>query len=419
LGKGRVKLFRVLDFAEPVIQKAYGSYVVDESGREYLDFASGQLCSILGHSHPKLVAAITEQAGKTIHLGSGFLSDCVLEGARKFDEITPKTLCKSVFLSTGTEANEFALRLSKTFNGKSCVAGFDLGYYGSSFYTGQLSSAGNKSGLSPTAEGLVDITSPHCFRCPLGETHPSCNLACIEKTRHDLSNFSGKVSSFIVEPILSAGGMIVPPKGYFEKLYKIVREHDALLIADEAQTGLGRTGRWFGFEHWGGVTPDILVVSKSVGGGYPVSGVITTRDVEEGAVKKGFSHISSHMNDPLAARVFSGVADIIEDEKLVENAKDMGDYFKERLMEVKDSHSDVIGDVRGLGLMIGVEVVDVGKRHSGKMVRGIESYCLKEGLILGYGSFSGVFRLCPPLTVSREEVDKAVSILEDAVKKVS
>ena len=417
LGRCRDSLFRVLDFAEPVIERAYGSYVVDENGGKYLDFASGQLCSVLGHSHPKLVAAIREQAGKSIHLGSRFVSDCVLEAAEKFSGITPKSLCKSVFLSTGTEANEFALRLAKDYNKKTCVVGLDRGYYGSSFYTGQLSSAGNKSGLIPKVEGLVNITSPHCFRCPLGETYPSCSFSCVREAREKLSNLSGSIASFIVEPVLSAGGMIVPPEGYFKELYGLVREHDALLIADEAQTGLGRTGRWFGFEHWGGVVPDVLVVSKSAGGGYPASGVITTKEVEEGARRNGFSHISSHMNDPLAAKVFSTVVDVIKEEKLADNAKAVGEYFRKRLTELKESHRNIICDVRGMGLMLGVEVAGDDEKHETKLVREIESFCFKRGLILGYGSFAGVFRICPPLTVSKEEIDEAASIFEDALKR--
>lgn len=419
LGRGRDSLFRVMDFAEPVIERAHGSYVVDDAGRRYLDFASGQLCSILGHSHPKLAAAITEQAGKSIHLGSGFVSDCLLEAAEKFSGITPKKMEKTVFLSTGTEANEFAIRCGKAYNAKPVAAGFDRGYYGSSFYTGQLSCAGNKSGLIPKVDGIVNITSPHCFRCPLGETYPSCSFSCVRESGEKLSDHSGSISSFIVEPVLSAGGMIVPPEGYFKELNKLVREHDALLIADEAQTGLGRTGRWFGFEHWDGVVPDILVVSKSAGGGYPVSGVISSKDVEEKAVKKGFTHISSHMNDPLGAKVFSTVIDVIKEEKLVENARDSGVYFKERLFKLKDSYENLLADVRGFGLMLGVEVKGDDEEDATKLAREIESHCLDKGLILGYGSFSGVFRIYPPLTVSREEIDESLLIFEDALRRVS
>ncbi|MFH1787962.1 MAG: aspartate aminotransferase family protein [Candidatus Altiarchaeota archaeon] len=407
-------LFRVLDFRSPVITKASGLMLTDEDERNYLDFASGQLCSCLGHSHPRLVGAITEQVGKSIHLGSRFLSDSVLEAAEKFAAITPKKLEKTVFLSTGTEANEFALRCGKAYNEKNVVAGFDRGYYGSSNYMGGLSHPGNKRGITYPAEDAAKITTPYCARCPLNKEYPSCSIACIEKSREELDRFDGQVSSFIVEPVLSAGGMIVPPKGYFKKLSELAREHDALLVADEAQTGLGRTGRWFGFEHWGGVVPDVLVVSKSAGGGYPVSAVITSREIEEGVRKKGFSHISSHMNDPLGAKVFSTVVDVIGKERLVENAESMGAYLKEKLDGVKARHAEVVSDVRGAGLMVGVELSGDGEATE-KKAMSIESSCLENGLVLGYGSFYGVFRLCPPLTVTKEDIDEAAAIFERAL----
>ncbi len=414
--KRRDKLFRALNFFEPIIEKSYGSYIVDTDGKKYLDFASGQFCALVGHSHPRLVEAITEQAKRSINLGSIFLSDSVLKAADLLSELTPRGLEKSIFLSTGTEGNEFALRLSKSYNKKPCVVTFDRGYHGSSFYTGQLSPLASKAGLTPEVGGLLTITSPYCFRCPLGMSYPQCKLECLTQAENKLRENKGKISAFIVEPILSAGGMIVPPPDYFRELSNLIRKHDALLIADEAQTGLGRTGKWFGFEHWNGVIPDILVLSKGAGGGYPVSIVLATAQIEKRVLEGGFWHASSHMNDPLAAAAFSAVIEIIKKEELVKKAEDNGRYLKKRLMELKEIYRNVIGDVRGIGLMLGVELIDAKGMQAKELAGRIGSYCFDKGLIFGYTPWLGVFRLCLPLTASKEEIDQALSIFEEALR---
>lgn len=416
LKPSRNKLFQALNFFEPVIEKSQGSYVVDADGKEYLDFASGQICALVGHSHPRFVEAIVEQAKKSIHVGSTFLSDSILKAADLLSGLAPRNLQKFIFLSTGTEANEFALRLSKSYNRKPYVVSFDRGYYGSSFYTGQLSPLASKTGLIPEVGGLLRITSPYCFRCPLRMSYPQCRLECLTQAEDILRENKSNISAFIVEPILSGGGMIVPPPDYFKRLSDLIHGYDALLIVDEAQTGLGRTGKWFGFEHWDGMIPDILVLAKGAGGGYPVSIVLTTPQIEKKALERGFWHASSHMNDPLSAAAFTAVIKIIKEEKLVENAKDKGAYFKRKLMELKETYRDLIGDVRGLGLMLGIELIGARGMQAEELTKRVGSYCFNKGLIFGYHPWLGVFRLCLPLTVSKEEIDKALLIFEEALR---
>lgn len=413
--KGKGRIFRTLKFANPVIGRTCGSYIIDGEGKRYLDFASGQISASVGHSHPKLIEAVERQIKKSINLGSMFLSDTLLKAADLLSELVPKRLEKFVFLNTGTEANEFALRLSKAYNERAFIAGFDRGYYGSSFYTGQLSRLGNKAGLIPEIQGVLKIPTPYCFRCHLGMRYPGCGLGCLAETEDMLRKYRGEISAFIVEPVISSGGMIIPPQDYFKGLSSLILKHEALLIVDESQTGMGRTGKWFAFEHWPGITPDIMVLAKGLGGGYPVSVVATTSRIEETALKKGFGHVSSHMNDPLGAAAALAIIKIIKEEGLLENAQGNGAYFKNRLMDLKKTYGDLIGDVRGLGLMLGVELTNGEKAQVKELTGRIDSYCFDKGLVFGYLSFSGIFRVCPPLTVSREEIDRASSIFEEAL----
>jgi len=414
----RKKLLRVLSFAKPLIKRSHGSYIVDAEGKEYLDFASGQVASLLGHSHPELIKAINEQSKKAINLGSVFVSDILLEALDLLSSFAPNYLNRYIFLSTGTEANEFALRLGKAYNQKTCVVGFDRGYYGSSFYTSQLTVLGNMAGVFPKAEGVLTIKAPYCFKCPLKKDYPGCMLACLDEAANALKVEKGDISVFIVEPVLSVGGIIVPPPDYFKKLSEIAVAHGALIVADEAQTGMGRTGKWFAFQHWEGFIPDIVILAKGAGGGYPVSIVMTNEKIEGEAVKQGFAHISSHMNDPIAAAAFCAVVKIVKGQSLLQEAREKGAYFKNKLISLKDKYAHIIGDVRGIGLMLGFEVINAKEANPGETARSINNYCASSGLILSYFTHNSIFRICPPLTVSKKEIDQAMLIIESALKRL-
>lgn len=413
------KLLKALDFSRVIIKRAYGSFVVDADGKEYLDFASGQIASLVGHSHPKLVEAISEQSGKAINLNSVFISDSLIEAVSLLSGLAPQELDRYIFLNTGTEANELALKISKAYNKKKCIVAFDRGYYGSSFYTGQLSSSGNKAGLFPQPEGVLNIKAPYCFKCPLNKSYPGCGLACLSEAEKILKAESGDISAFIVEPVLSVGGIIVPPQDYFKRLCGLAHKYDALVIVDEAQTGMGRTGRWFAYQHWDGFNPDIIVLAKGTGGGYPVSIVMTKSRIENVIIKHGFRHISSHMNDPISAAAFSAVVKIIKDENLLEEAVLKGLYFKDKLLKLREEYGGIINDIRGIGLMLGVEISGVNGRSASELTSKINDYCFSSGLILGYSSHNNIFRICPPLTISRKEIDRGAEIIKNALKEIT
>jgi 4-aminobutyrate aminotransferase-like enzyme len=412
-------LLMAMPYADGLIEEAHGCMLRDLDGNETLDLAAGQFCTILGHSHPKQIEKVIEQVRRVVHTGSQFLSPIVLEAAAKFAEVAPGKLKRSMLFSTGTEANECALSIAKMYTKKTGIVGFNRGYYGLSLTTKSLTAVfgHGKPGDSPSVPDTYRLLAPHCFHCPVHTRFPECNLLCLESSIEACIPAPDDLAAVIIEPILSAGGMIVPPPGYLKALQDFAHNHDALLIMDEAQTGFGRTGKWFGSEHHG-IEPDILVVSKGAGGGFPVSGFITTDEIADRVEREGFSHLASHQSDPLSAAAFSSLIDVIREENLVENAAEVGVYFKARLEELKTRHS-IVADVRGQGLMLGMEIAGgAGSKHSdAELTLAIVALAKQKGVHLTFTYFEPVLRFIPPLTLTRKEVDFAISVLDEAMKE--
>lgn len=408
-------LLLAMPYADGLIAKADGCKLWDMDGHEILDLAAGQFCSIVGHNHPKLIDRVAAQMRSVVHLGTQYLSPVVLEAAEKFAAVTPAKLKKSLLFSTGTEANECAISLAKMYTGKNTVLGISRGYYGLSLATKSLTSIfGNKHGSVPKVPQSSSLLTPHCFHCPVENHFPECDLLCLKTSLTNVLGDLSDVAAVIIEPIISAGGMIVPPRGYLKALKEVAQENEFLLIVDEAQTGFGRTGRWFGVEHHE-VEPDILVVSKGAGGGFPVSGLITTDAIADEVGRQGFSHLASHQSDPIAAAAISAVIDIVRDEALVEKAEINGTYFRGRLRELQQKYSTVI-DVRGQGLMLGMELASpdpaqTPEQFSARVVALCESY----GVHLTYSYFEGVLRFIPPLTITQKEIDLAIDVLDRSI----
>ena len=409
------RLLMAMPYADSLISDASGSVLRDLDGNEILDFSAGQFCSILGNGHPGYVEKMTEQMKRVMHVGTQFLSSVVLEAAAKFAEVAPGELSRSLFLSTGTEANECAISLAKAYTGKSGVIGFNRGYYGLSLATKSLSSIfspGDRHGSGPTVPESFRFLAPHCFHCPVKNHFPECEFACLDASMEAALPRKPDIAAIIVEPIFSAGGMIVPPPGYLKRLKELAGELEALLIVDEAQTGFGRTGKWFACEHHE-VVPDILVVSKSAGAGFPVSAVITTDAIADQVASQGWTHLASHQSDPLPAAAMAATIDIVREENLVEKAATDGRYFMDRLLELKAKHS-VITDVRGMGLMIGMEIGNSGaSEHELCML--IVALCEDHGVHLTYTYFEPVIRFLPALTVSRQQIDQVVAVLDECI----
>ena len=412
----RDHIFTLYPYYNVVIDSAEGCLIRDREGREYLDFASGQLCTSLGHSHPRLTEVAHRQAGKVVNLGNRFFSSATLVACAAISEVCQEGLTKVVLCSTGSEANELAVRMARAATGGHELVGVRKGYYGATYEMLSLSEyVGFMKGLGSRGAGLNRLECPDCLCCPLSLKPASCDIRCIKLSAENLKvDSTGEIAAFLVEPVLGSGGIIVPPAGFFQEVRKLCDEYGALLIADEAQTGLGRTGRWMGMEH-SGVVPDICVLSKGLGAGFPVAAVITTEAVEERCIAAPLANMSSHSFDPFGAAIASAAIDIIREEGLVENSERMGQYLRTRLEALASRH-EMIANVRGLGLMNGVDTLSPEKGRRDPMYSlALESECLMRGLVVGYSALSGVLRILPPLSVTERELDSALEILEQAL----
>src|SRR5579863_4927463 len=409
-------LLTAMPYADNLIAEGRGATLRDIDGNEILDLAAGQFCSILGSNHPKYIERLTEQLKKVVHIGTQFLSPIVLEAAQKFAEVAPGALTKSLFLSTGTEANECALSLAKTYTGKQGVIGFNRGYYGLSLATKSLTSifsSADHHGSGPTVPESFRFLAPHCFHCPVQNHFPECELVCLQASIEAALPRQRDIAAIIVEPIISAGGMIIPPPGYLKALKNLAQELGALLIIDEAQTGFGRTGKWFACEHHD-VVPDILVVSKSLGAGFPVSGVITTDEIADRVAAHGWVHLASHQSDPLPAAAAAATIDIVREEGLVDRAAAQGSYFIDSLKKLQAKHS-VLVDVRGQGLMIGAEIGKIDNDSEHELCMLIVALCESRGVHLTYSYFEPVLRFLPALTITKPEIDRAIAALDESI----
>ncbi|MBN2292790.1 MAG: aspartate aminotransferase family protein [Pirellulales bacterium] len=411
----------VREFAPFLIERASGSYIYDQTGRAILDFTSGQMCATVGHNHPAVVEAVEQGCRQVMHLLSWFLSPPVIELCNRLADMLPPSLQKVLLLNTGGESNEVALRIAKLHSGKFEVAGLSASYHGLTAGAGSLTYSTGRKGYGPASVGTMVIPAPNCYRCPIRQCPQQCKLACLEAGFELIDSQSvGSLAAFIAEPVISAGGVIVPPPGYLARLKELCRARDMLLILDEAQTGLGRMGTNFAYEHEN-VVPDILTLSKTLGGGLPLSATIVSPEVEQDCYEKGFMHISSHVSDPLPALVGLAVLDVLKRENLSRNAAEMGQRLQNGLLDMQKRYH-VVGDVRGRGLLWGVEIVkDRDTREPDHdLGSAISNRCLELGLsmnIVHFPGMSSVWRIAPPLTVSEEEIDSGLTILDQATRE--
>jgi 2,2-dialkylglycine decarboxylase (pyruvate) len=406
-------------FMDSIITDGDGCFLVDVEGRRILDLAAGQFCSILGHKHPKFISRLQAQAAKLVHLGDQYVSPEVLRAAACLASIAPVDRAKVVLLSTGSEANECAMRIAKAVTGRTGMLGFTRGYYGISLATHNLSSISDHPGkhdFQPAPASQFKILTPTCDHCPIQQQFPSCNIACIDASLDFFAQHLENIAAVIVEPIVSAGGMVFPPKEYMQKLHATCRELGILFIADEAQTGLGRCGQWFDIQNYG-IQPDIVVVSKTVGNGYPAAAVIVSDAIARNLEARHFTHLSSHQNDPLAAAAILAVIEIVESEGLIEHSRVMGEYFLAALRGLKEKHS-IIADVRGRGLMIGIELAAPEPGSDDRAFK-VAMLCERAGLHITFSYFEPVLRIIPPLIITRDEIDLAISILDDVFRTLT
>src|SRR5919205_2665414 len=343
-------------FAPLTVARASGAWVETTDGRRILDFTSGQICSTIGHNHPRIAAAIRASLDEVVHLNSWMLSEPVLALGERLAGLAPDPLDRVMLLNTGSEANEVAVKLAKLATGRFEVVGLARSFHGLLAGSPSVTFSMGHSGYGPLVPGALALPAPYAYRCPIRHCDGACDCTCLEAGFELVDQQSvGSLAALVMEPVLSAGGVIVPPDGYFRRLRELCDERGMLLVVDEAQTGFGRLGTMFGFEH-DGVVPDFVAVSKTLGGGVPLAATVTTAAIEEDCVEKGFLHVTSHVSDPLPAAAGLAVLEVIDEERLDERARERGEYLVQRLRELQEAHEQ-IGDVRGRGLLVGVELV--------------------------------------------------------------
>jgi 2,2-dialkylglycine decarboxylase (pyruvate) len=403
--------------------KAKGTVVTDSSGREYLDFTSGQMCATIGHNHPAIVAAVHRAGEKAFHFFSGMIPEPVAELAQVLaDDWLPGDLSKTIFINTGSEATEVALRMAKMYTGGYEVLALGGSWHGITGGASSVSMASDRKGYGVPAPGVFVIPEPNPYRPYFpGLDEEAAALANLDLALklYDMQS-AGKGAAIIVEPVISAGGVLVPPRAFMQALREAADARGMLLIFDEAQTAFGRIGTRTGAEYFD-VVPDIMTMSKTLGGGLPLAAVSTTAAIEDDIHAKHFTYYTSHVSDPLTAEVGLAVLEVIARENLVARANEMGAYLRGRLEGLQQRY-DVIGDVRGLGLLLGVELVTDRESRSPAHALGALTTrkCFEKGLSMNIRrrpERGSVWRIAPPLTVSTDEIDQAVDILEAALRE--
>lgn len=399
------------------IVRAEGSYVYDAQGRAILDFTSGQMSAVLGHSHPDIMRTVTESVTHLAHLYSGMLSEPVVELGARLTATLPDPLERMLLLTTGAESNEAAVKLAKLYTGRHEIVAFDQAWHGMSSGAASATFCAGRRGYGPLMPGMLTLPTPNAYRSPFRtadggydwEAELDYGLRMLDRQS------TGSLAACIVEPILSSGGIIELPVGYLARLKEECDRRGMLLILDEAQTGVGRTGHMYAFQR-DGITPDIITLSKTLGAGLPVAAVVTSAEIENTCHERGFLFFTTHVSDPLAAAVALTVLDVVERDGLVDRARGLGKILGDRLGELREAYP-CVGDVRGRGLLQGIELVgDVAtKAPADGLGQAVTAACLERGLhmnIVQLPGMGGIFRIAPPLTITEDDLHKGLDILD-------
>ena len=406
------------------IAHAKGAVLTDVEGQEYLDFAGGIAVMNVGHSHPKVVKALQDQAEKFTH--TCFMVapyESPVELAEKLCEAAPGDSKKSVmFVNSGAEAVENAVKIARYYTQKTGVIAFDSAFHGRSLMTMSLTSKVKpyKHGFGPFAPEVYRMPYANCYRCPFNKEYPSCDLACADHMEDFLINHVGaeQTAAIIIEPVQGEGGFIAPPKEYFQRLKAICEKNSILMIADEIQTGIGRTGYMFAMEYYG-VEADITTVAKSLGAGMPISAVIGKKEIMDSVHPGGIG--GTYSANPMSCEAALAVFDVFESEDLLAKAKVLGEKLHSTLKSFQEKHT-LIGDVRGIGPMIAMEFVSdrEKKTPAPEKAKQLVDFCLERNLIiLACGTYGNVIRLLMPLVITDEQLAQGMEIIGDGLTAIS
>lgn len=403
-------------YKEPMqIVRGEMQYLFDSTGKRYLDCYAGVSVVGLGHCNPAITEKTCEQVKTLQHTTTIYLTQPIVDLAEQFAKVAPGNLQKSFFCTSGSEANEGAALLAQLYTKKHEYIALQNGLHGRTKLTVSL------TGLSfwrtdPTPVGGISfVPNPNCYRCVFNLKYPSCELKCAEHIKSVIeTSTSGEPAAMIAETIQGNGGVIVPPEGYFNRVKEILNKYGTLLISDEIQSGFGRTGKMFAIDHWS-VTPDIMTVAKSLGNGIPIAAFITNNEIASSYTRPGASTFGGN---PVAAVTAIAVLDEINKRQLVAKAAEHGKYLNAKLWELKDKHP-MIGDVRGLGLFQGAELIKEDKAPASEEIDLVLEYMKNEGVLAGKtGPARNVLTFQPPLIIERDDIDNAISALDKALEKL-
>jgi len=403
-----------------VVGNGIGANIWDVDGNQYIDFTSGIAVANVGHSNPDVVSAVKAQSNKILHnAGTDFYNELEVELAEKLVKITPGRDQRVFYTNSGTESVECAFKLARWRSQRYRFISFINSFHGRTYASMTLSGSKpiHRDHFGPLVPGVVHVPYAYCYRCPYDHKHGQCEYECLDYIEGVLLNTilpPDEVAGVFVEPIQGEGGYVVPPKEFMVGLQKLCKENKFLLIADEVQTGFGRSGKWFASEHFG-IKPDIICLAKGIAGGMPLGACIAHKNIMKWPPG---SHASTFSGNPVSCAAALASINYIEKHKLIQNAAKLGKLGLESLKDDLGDNNHV-GDIRGLGLMIGIELVHSQKKKypAHNLQTKAIKMAMKKGLLLLYGGKSTI-RIAPPLVIDKEQFEKGIEIIVDVLKKV-
>ena len=407
-------------YREPLmVVEGHMQYLWDETGRQYLDAFAGIVTVSVGHCHPKIIEKVKEQNGRLQHTTTIYLHPTIAQFAEKLASKMPKGLSRSYFTNSGSEANEIAILSAREYTGNRDIVSLRNGYHGGTSVPMSLTAHGTWKFKANNRANVVHTHAGYCYRCPYGLEYPSCDLKCA----HDIKNVieyqtPGEIACFIGESIQGVGGAVTPPKEFFQVVYDIVREHGGICIADEVQGGFGRTGHhYWSHQNWD-VVPDMVTMAKGIGNGAPLGAMTTTEPISE--VMSNRIHFNTFGGNPVSMTQGLATMEVIDEENIQQNALEVGTHLRCRLNELQDKH-DLIGEVRGLGLMLGLELVTnrESREPASTQAADVMEMCKERGLIIGKGGLKGnTLRIKPPMCITKADADFMVDCLDEVLGEI-
>jgi len=402
------------------VKSGHGAIIEDADGNEYIDLLSSAAALNTGHAHPKIVKAITDQAKEFIHYTPAYMyHDILVQLAKKLIEITPGNFEKRVAYGvSGSDANDGVIKFARAYTGRKKIITYVQSYHGSTYGALSMSaiSLNMRKKIGPLLPDIHHIPYPDCYRCKFGQKIETCDLECFKKFETDLEYYIPvqEIAAIVIEPIAGDAGLIVPPKKYMNKLNELCQKNNILLVSDEVQQGFGRTGKWFGIEHFN-IVPDIIVMAKSIASGMPMSALVARKEIIESL--EAPAHLFTMGGNPVSCQAALATIEVIEEENLINKSKILGNYMKSRFNEMKKKYP-IIGDIRGKGLSIGVDLVKDQKTKE-KAKEAAKKICYRsweKGVIVIFIGGS-TLRIQPPLIISKSQIDKALNVIEESIQE--